>query len=76
MKKMLYLLIPFWALMLADSYAQPLLNEKKPMSRSAEEILGNSDCSAICYGGFRGKSQDIEPTIPGLKDYKNLLRRP
>ena len=35
---------------------------------TAEKILGNSKYQAICYGGFREKTREIEPTIAQLKE--------
>jgi len=40
---------------------------------SAEHILGNSNCQAISYGGYRAKSRDIQPTISELKEDLNIL---
>ena len=35
---------------------------------TAKKILGNSKYQAICYGGFREKTREIEPTIAQLKE--------
>lgn len=40
---------------------------------TAKEILGNPDYQAISFGGYRGKSLDIEPTLDELKDDMKIL---
>ena len=35
---------------------------------TAEKILGNTNYQAICYGGYRTKTRDVQPTIPQLKE--------
>lgn len=35
--------------------------------KTAAEILGNPDYLAICYGGYRENTRDIQPTIEQLK---------
>lgn len=44
-----------------------------PLSKTAAEILGHPDYQAICYGGYREKSLDIQPTIPQLKEDMKIL---
>ncbi|MCU0457471.1 MAG: hypothetical protein MUE37_00070 [Bacteroidales bacterium] len=41
--------------------------------KAAEEILGSPDYQAICYGGYRENTRDIQPTIPQLKDDMKIL---
>lgn len=54
-------------------------NETKPTevieskSMTAKDILGNPDYQAISFGGYRGKSLDIEPTLEELKDDMKIL---
>lgn len=38
------------------------------MNLSPGEILGNPDYHAICYGGYRGKTLDEQPSIEELKE--------
>jgi len=46
---------------------------KKVPSKSAADILGNSDYLAISYGGYRKNSRDIQPTIAELKEDIKIL---
>lgn len=73
MKKFFFILLTILAVMLSNSYAQTLKSETNPESKTAEQILGNPEYQAICFGGFRGKSLDIEPTIPELKEDLRIL---
>ena len=43
-------------------------NSARTNDVTAKKILGNSKYQAICYGGFREKTRDIEPTIAQLKE--------
>jgi exo-beta-1,3-glucanase (GH17 family) len=43
-------------------------------SLTAEELLGNPDYPAICYGGYRESSRSIEPTLAQIKDDLKLLQ--
>lgn len=68
MKKALYLLLFLFA-----SWS---CNPGKHASRhqvTAAEILGNKDYQAICYGGYRTPSRDVEPTVPEIKDDMRIL---
>jgi exo-beta-1,3-glucanase (GH17 family) len=49
------------------------MSSNKASEITAEDIIGNPKYQAICYGGFREKSRDIEPTIAQLKDDLLLL---
>ena len=40
---------------------------------TAEKILGNPKYQAICYGGYRTKTRDVEPTINEIKDDMKIL---
>ncbi|MFZ4543169.1 MAG: hypothetical protein ACOYOA_03895 [Saprospiraceae bacterium] len=40
---------------------------------TAKDILGNSGYQAICYGGYRAKSRNIEPTVAQIKDDLRIL---
>lgn len=44
------------------------------LSLTAEELLGNPDYPAICYGGYRESSRSIEPTLAQIKDDLKLLQ--
>ena len=44
-----------------------------PAGVTAKKILGNTDYQAICYGGYREITRDIQPTLPQLKEDMNIL---
>jgi exo-beta-1,3-glucanase (GH17 family) len=46
-------------------------NDFKEMT--AEKILGNVNYQAICYGGYRTNSREIEPSITELKEDMKIL---
>lgn len=45
----------------------------KSADLNAEKILGNPDYPAICYGGYRKKSRDIEPTKSEIREDLRIL---
>jgi exo-beta-1,3-glucanase (GH17 family) len=49
------------------------MNSKQSVEITAKDIIGNPNYQAICYGGFREKTRDIEPTIAQLKEDLKLL---
>ena len=40
---------------------------------TAEKLLGNDKYQAICYGGYRHKTREIQPTIDELKEDLKIL---
>ncbi|HRH60691.1 MAG TPA: hypothetical protein PL045_08985 [Chitinophagaceae bacterium] len=40
---------------------------------TAKTILGNVNYQAICYGGYRTASRDVEPTVQEIKDDMRIL---
>lgn len=40
---------------------------------TAEKLLGNINYQAICYGGYRSKTRDNEPSIAELKEDMKIL---
>ena len=46
---------------------------RQPAGKTAADILGNPEYQAICYGGYREKTRDIQPTIPQLKEDMQIL---
>lgn len=40
---------------------------------TAEKLLGNTNYQAICYGGYRANSREIQPTITEIKEDLRLL---
>ena len=55
------------------SCSSQLMNSKQSAEITAKDIIGNPNYQAICYGGFREKTRDIEPTIAQLKEDLQLL---
>jgi exo-beta-1,3-glucanase (GH17 family) len=55
------------------SCSSQLMNSKQSTAITAKDIIGNPNYQAICYGGFREKTRDIEPTIAQLKEDLQLL---
>jgi len=49
------------------------INQPTEMSLNAKDILGNPKYLAISYGGYRGISRDIQPTIEELKEDMRIL---
>lgn len=40
---------------------------------TAEKLLGNANYPAICYGGYRTSSREVQPTIAELKEDMKIL---
>jgi len=40
---------------------------------TAEKIIGNPDYQAICYGGYRTNTREVEPSIDEIKDDLKIL---
>jgi exo-beta-1,3-glucanase (GH17 family) len=49
------------------------MNSKQASEITAKDIIGNPKYQAICYGGFREKTRDVEPTIAQLKEDLQIL---
>lgn len=49
------------------------LESKKSKYVTAKDILGNSNYQAICYGGYREKTRDIESTISQITEDLRIL---
>ena len=43
------------------------------MSKSAKDIIGNNIYPAISYGGYRGKSREIQPSIEDIKEDLQIM---
>ncbi|MFO7723288.1 MAG: hypothetical protein R6V49_08715 [Bacteroidales bacterium] len=61
------------AAMVAISYACQHKRESDGIGKTAAEILGNPDYPAICFGGYRETTLDIQPTVSQLKEDLKLL---
>ncbi|MGV1011617.1 MAG: glycosyl hydrolase family 17 protein [Flavobacterium sp.] len=46
---------------------------KSSTSLSAKDILGNPNYLAICYGGYRTNTREVQPTIVQLKEDLRIL---
>jgi exo-beta-1,3-glucanase (GH17 family) len=42
-------------------------------SKTAAELLGDSNYLAMCYGGYRSNTRDIQPSVPQLKDDLKIM---
>jgi exo-beta-1,3-glucanase (GH17 family) len=69
MKNIFAIPIMFFVVLLIYSCAP----EQKSASKTAADILGNPDYQAICYGGYREKTRDIQPTVMQLKEDMRIL---
>lgn len=49
------------------------MNSKQSATITAKNIIGNPKYQAICYGGFREKTREVEPTIAQLKEDLKIL---
>ena len=43
------------------------------MSKNAKDIIGNNNYPAISYGGYRGKSRDVQPSIEDIKEDLQIM---
>jgi len=73
MNKILKIVLLFTSITLFFSCSSQLMNSKQATKITAKDIIGNPNYQAICYGGFREKTRDIEPTIVQLKEDLKLL---
>ena len=49
------------------------LTTPKDKEVTAKDILGNPNYLAICYGGYRQNSREVQPTIAELKEDLKIL---
>lgn len=61
----------FVLLILASCNSKNVLTKKSDMT--AEKLLGNPDYQAICYGGYRTNTREIQPTLAQLKEDMTIL---
>ena len=43
------------------------------MGKNAKDIIGNNSYPAISYGGYRGKSREIQPSIEDIKEDLQIM---
>lgn len=60
-------------LFLCNSKSESQEMNAKPMEITAKEILGSPNYQAICYGGYRKNTREIEPTIAEIKEDLKIL---
>lgn len=48
-------------------------NSKVSIEITAEKILGNPNYKTFCYGGYRDKTRDVEPTIAQITEDLKIL---
>jgi exo-beta-1,3-glucanase (GH17 family) len=46
---------------------------KSSNEMTAEKILGNTNYQAICYGGYRTNTRDVQPTVSEIKEDIKIL---
>ncbi len=46
---------------------------QKIANPTAEQLLGNPDYPAICYGGYRTNTREVQPTVAQLKEDIKIL---
>lgn len=56
-----------------DTHANTNPNQTAPKEVTAQDILGNKDYPAICFGGYRKNSRDFQPTVAELKEDMRIL---
>lgn len=70
MIRLLYCILFF----IVSCYGRPVRSLSLPDNAvSAQTILGNPDYQAICYGGYRTASRDVEPTVSEIKEDLKIL---
>lgn len=78
MRKTKYIYLLLTLVMLCAGCANYSQNENKQRdqmnsTKTASEILGNPEYQAICYGGYRETTRDVQPTISQLKNDMKIL---
>lgn len=69
MKKLIYIIL----LIMVLSCNQKDNNKLVSKEITAQMILGNTNYQAICYGGYRTNSREIQPTTAEIKEDLKLL---
>ena len=64
----LFILLMIVGLNMSCTVFKSQKNNSKPIPVTAKYILGNPNYQAICYGGYRKNTRDIQPTIAQLKE--------
>ena len=69
------LLVQLIIMLASCGWSQAEHAEQNPVgnSKTAAQLLGDSNYLAICYGGYRTNSRDSQPTIAQIKDDLKIL---
>lgn len=70
--KLIFLLALIAVLLSMSCKVKQNLSKKSP-EMTAAKILGNPDYKAICYGGYRQKTREIQPTLAELKEDLKIM---
>uniref|UniRef100_UPI004049C8E8 glycosyl hydrolase family 17 protein n=3 Tax=Flavobacterium sp. TaxID=239 RepID=UPI004049C8E8 len=73
LSKVFLLMVVFCLLFSCNSKPESQEMNANPKEISAKELLGNPDYQAICYGGYRKNTRDIEPSIAQIKEDLKIL---
>lgn len=60
-------------MLILSACSNPTTKKYQTRNMTAKEILGNPDYLAISFGGFRGTTRDIEPSIAELTEDLKIL---
>jgi exo-beta-1,3-glucanase (GH17 family) len=63
----------YFILLLFISCNQKITGNSVSQNITAEKILGNVHYKSICYGGYRDKTRDIEPTVAQITEDLKIL---
>ncbi len=72
-KKLRYHPISQLLLFIASLLLLSCSGQPKSKDRTAAEILGNPSYQAICYGGYRENTRDVQPTLDQVKEDMKIL---
>lgn len=73
LSKVFFLMVVFCLLFSCNSKSESHEMNASPKEISAKELLGNPNYQAICYGGYRKNTREIEPTIAEIKEDLKIL---
>jgi len=69
MNKLFYIILILW--FASCNSIEKVMKNNNVMT--TEKILGNTDYQAICYGGYRTNTRDVQPTLQQLKEDMLIL---
>ena len=73
LSKVFLLMVVFCLLFSCNSKRESQEMNANPTEITAKKLLGNPDYQAICYGGYRKNTREIEPTIAEIKEDLKIL---